>query len=111
MAVSVPSGAHVSFCLTYEELLPRRLGRYELSLGLRPGQPVENLTVDVSIAERTGINFIKVLPLRTSRLLSNTGKGKTRVYIYYYIYIYISIEASEEQWGLHYIIADLTLEN
>lgn len=72
---------------------------------------MENLTVDVSIAERTGINFIKVLPLRTSRLLSNTGKGKTRVYIYYYIYIYISIEASEEQWGLHYIIADLTLEN
>uniref|UniRef100_A0A667YL01 Inter-alpha-trypsin inhibitor heavy chain family member 6 n=1 Tax=Myripristis murdjan TaxID=586833 RepID=A0A667YL01_9TELE len=72
VAVSVPSGARVSFSLSYEELLPRRLGRYELSLGLRPGQPVQNLTLDVSIAERTGISFIKVLPLKTSRLRSDS---------------------------------------
>ncbi|XP_019124341.2 inter-alpha-trypsin inhibitor heavy chain H5 [Larimichthys crocea] len=77
VAVSVPSGARVFFSLSYEELLPRRLGRYELSLGLRPGQPVQNLTLDVSITERTGISFIKVLPLRTSRLLSNTAQGDT----------------------------------
>ncbi|XP_034445935.1 inter-alpha-trypsin inhibitor heavy chain H6 isoform X2 [Hippoglossus hippoglossus] len=76
VAVSVPSGAHMSFSLSYEELLPRRLGRYELSLGLRPGQPVQNLTLDVGITERTGISFIKVLPLKTSRLLSNTAKGE-----------------------------------
>uniref|UniRef100_A0A8C5ETI7 Inter-alpha-trypsin inhibitor heavy chain family member 6 n=1 Tax=Gouania willdenowi TaxID=441366 RepID=A0A8C5ETI7_GOUWI len=67
VAVSVPSGTRMSFLLSYEELLPRRLGRYELSLGLRPGQLVPNLTVDVSITERTGISFIKVLPLKTSR--------------------------------------------
>lgn len=66
----------MSFLLSYEELLPRRLGRYELSLGLRPGQPVQNLTLDVSITERTGISFIKAFPLRTSRLLSNTAQGK-----------------------------------
>uniref|UniRef100_A0A3Q1JQT3 Uncharacterized protein n=1 Tax=Anabas testudineus TaxID=64144 RepID=A0A3Q1JQT3_ANATE len=71
VAVSVPSGALTSFSLTYEELLPRRLGHYQISLGLRPGQLVQNLTLDVSILERTGISFIKVLPLRTSRLLSN----------------------------------------
>lgn len=64
------------FSLTYEELLTRRLGRYELSLGLRPGQPVHNLTLDVSITERTGISFIKVLPLKTNRLLSNTAQGE-----------------------------------
>ncbi|XP_019963665.2 inter-alpha-trypsin inhibitor heavy chain H6 isoform X2 [Paralichthys olivaceus] len=75
VAVSVPSGARMSFSLSYEELLPRRLGRYELSLGLRPGQPVQNLTLDVGITERTGISFIKVLPLKTTRLLSNTAKG------------------------------------
>ncbi|XP_051280827.1 inter-alpha-trypsin inhibitor heavy chain H6 [Dicentrarchus labrax] len=75
VAVSVPSGARMFFSLSYEELLPRRLGRYELSLGLRPGQPVQNLTLDVSITERTGISFIKVLPLKTSRLLSNTAQG------------------------------------
>ncbi|XP_035799718.2 inter-alpha-trypsin inhibitor heavy chain H5 isoform X1 [Amphiprion ocellaris] len=77
VAVSVPSGARMSFCLSYEELLPRRLGRYELSLGLRPGQLVQNLTLDVDVTERTGISFIKVLPLKTSRLLSNTAQGDT----------------------------------
>ncbi|XP_026223145.1 inter-alpha-trypsin inhibitor heavy chain H6 isoform X2 [Anabas testudineus] len=75
VAVSVPSGALTSFSLTYEELLPRRLGHYQISLGLRPGQLVQNLTLDVSILERTGISFIKVLPLRTSRLLSNITEG------------------------------------
>uniref|UniRef100_A0A3P9H076 Inter-alpha-trypsin inhibitor heavy chain family member 6 n=1 Tax=Oryzias latipes TaxID=8090 RepID=A0A3P9H076_ORYLA len=59
VAVSVPSGTRMSFLLAYEELLSRRLGRYELSLGLRPGQLVQNLTVDVRISERTGISFIK----------------------------------------------------
>ncbi|XP_051913932.1 inter-alpha-trypsin inhibitor heavy chain H6 isoform X4 [Hippocampus zosterae] len=73
VAVSVPPGARMSFCLTYEELLPRRLGRYELSVGLRPGQLVSNLTLDVSLVEQTGVAFIKVLPLRTSRLLSNNN--------------------------------------
>lgn len=76
MAVSVPSGTQMSFLLSYEELLPRRLSRYELSLGLRPGQLVQNLTLDVSIHERTGISFIKVLPLKTSRLLSSIAQGK-----------------------------------
>ncbi|XP_041860362.1 inter-alpha-trypsin inhibitor heavy chain H6 [Melanotaenia boesemani] len=75
VAVSVPSGTQISFLLSYEELLARRLGSYELSLGLRPGQLVQNLTLDVSITERTGISFIKVLPLKTSRLLSNTAQG------------------------------------
>lgn len=77
VAVSVPPGARVLFCLTYEELLPRRLGRYELSLGLRPGQPVQNFTVDVSVTEQTGISFIEVLPLRTSRLLSGDAQGES----------------------------------
>ncbi|KAM6924500.1 inter-alpha-trypsin inhibitor heavy chain H6 [Xenentodon cancila] len=77
VAVSVPPGTRMSFFLSYEELIIRRLGRYELSLGLRPGQLVQNLTLDVSITERTGLSFIKVLPLKTSRLLSNAGQGET----------------------------------
>jgi hypothetical protein len=75
MAVSVPSGSRISFSLSYEELLPRRLGRYELILGLRPGGLVTNFTLDVSIAERTGLRFVKALPLKSSRRLSNTVTG------------------------------------
>lgn len=78
VAVNVPPGARVSFSLSYEELLSRRLGRYELSLGLRPGQPVQNLSLEVSISERTGISFIRALPLRTSRLLTNSVQGNRR---------------------------------
>ncbi|XP_016404481.1 inter-alpha-trypsin inhibitor heavy chain H6-like [Sinocyclocheilus rhinocerous] len=74
VAVNVPPGTRVSFSLTYEELLSRRLGRYELSLGLRPSQPVQNISLDVSISERTGISFIRALPLRTSRLLTNNAQ-------------------------------------
>ncbi|KAK0146847.1 Inter-alpha-trypsin inhibitor heavy chain H6 [Merluccius polli] len=76
VAVSVPPGTEMSFSLSYEELLPRRLGHYELSLGLRPGQLVQNLTLDVSIEERTGISFLRVLPLKTSRLMSNNIKAE-----------------------------------
>ncbi|MCJ8741886.1 hypothetical protein PDJAM_G00075950 [Pangasius djambal] len=78
VAVSVPPGVHMHFSLTYEELMTRRLGRYELALGLRPGQPVQNLSVDVSIVERSEISFIKVLPLRTSRLLTNTDQAEAK---------------------------------
>uniref|UniRef100_A0A673MYF9 Inter-alpha-trypsin inhibitor heavy chain family member 6 n=1 Tax=Sinocyclocheilus rhinocerous TaxID=307959 RepID=A0A673MYF9_9TELE len=75
VAVNLPPGTRVSFTLTYEELLSRRLGRYELSLGLRPGQPVQNISLDVSISERTGISYIRALPLRTNRLLTNKVQG------------------------------------
>lgn len=68
----------MSISLSYEELLSRRLGRYELSLGLRPGQPVQNISLDVSISERTGISFIRALPLRTSRLLTNSVQGTVK---------------------------------
>uniref|UniRef100_A0A8C6UB54 Inter-alpha-trypsin inhibitor heavy chain family member 6 n=1 Tax=Neogobius melanostomus TaxID=47308 RepID=A0A8C6UB54_9GOBI len=83
VAVSAPPGARLSFCLTYEELLIRRLGRYELSLGLRAGQPVENLTVEVTVSERTGLSFIRVLPLKTSRL-----NGRTGVYDGYFVHYF-----------------------
>ncbi|KAJ8257260.1 hypothetical protein GJAV_G00183680 [Gymnothorax javanicus] len=76
VAVSVPSGARLSFSLTYEELLSRRLGRYELVLGLRPGQPIQNLTLEASVMERSGIRFIRALPLRTNRLLTNAVSGE-----------------------------------
>ncbi|KAM9444892.1 inter-alpha-trypsin inhibitor heavy chain H6 isoform 1-T1 [Clarias gariepinus] len=76
VAVSVPPGIKMHFSLMYEELLTRRLGRYELALGLRPGQPVQNLSVDVSIAEITKISFLEVLPLRTSRLFTSTDQAE-----------------------------------
>lgn len=65
----------MAFELTYEELLQRHLGKYQHAISIRPQQLVRNLTVEVSISERTGINHVQVLPLRTSRLMTNTLQG------------------------------------
>ncbi|XP_067833880.1 inter-alpha-trypsin inhibitor heavy chain H6-like isoform X2 [Heptranchias perlo] len=75
VAVNVEARGRVAFTLTHEELLQRRLGKYELALSLRPKQIVQNLTVEVTISERTGIEYVKVLPLRTSNLLNANEIG------------------------------------
>ncbi|XP_043946467.1 inter-alpha-trypsin inhibitor heavy chain H6 [Protopterus annectens] len=77
VSVNVKPGEQIGFTLTYEELLQRRFGKYEIALSVRPQQVVQNLSVEVSISERTGIEYIQVLPLRTSRLLTNNLKGDT----------------------------------
>ncbi|KAM7134137.1 inter-alpha-trypsin inhibitor heavy chain H6 [Macrochelys suwanniensis] len=79
VSASVAAGSHVSFELSYEEMLQRHLGKYQHAVSVRPQQVVGNLTVEVSISERTGIDYIHVLPLRTSRLLTNTLRGDAEV--------------------------------
>ncbi|XP_056396279.1 inter-alpha-trypsin inhibitor heavy chain H6 isoform X2 [Hyla sarda] len=76
VSMNVEAGGEITFTLTYEELLKRQLGKYEHSVSVRPGQIVQNLTVQVTISERTGIEYVRVLPLRSSRLLTNTVRGE-----------------------------------
>uniref|UniRef100_A0A6J0TNQ2 Inter-alpha-trypsin inhibitor heavy chain H6 n=1 Tax=Pogona vitticeps TaxID=103695 RepID=A0A6J0TNQ2_9SAUR len=75
VSTSVEAGGKVAFELTYEELLQRHLGKYQHAINIRPQQVVRNLSVEVSISERTGIDYVHVLPIRTSRLLTNTLRG------------------------------------
>ncbi|CAH2316526.1 inter-alpha-trypsin inhibitor heavy chain H6 [Pelobates cultripes] len=77
--VNVEAGGEIGFTLTYEELLRRQLGKYEHAVSVRPGQIVQNLSVEVTISERTGIEYVQVLPLRTSRLMTNAVRGETKV--------------------------------
>ncbi|KAM6474761.1 inter-alpha-trypsin inhibitor heavy chain H6 isoform 1-T1 [Liasis olivaceus] len=79
VSTNVEAGGKVAFELTYEELLQRHLGKYQHAVSIRPQQVVRNLTVEVSISERTGINYVQVLPLRTSRLMTNTLQGEADV--------------------------------
>ncbi|KAG6921981.1 inter-alpha-trypsin inhibitor heavy chain family member 6, partial [Chelydra serpentina] len=60
-------------------MLQRHVGKYQHAVSVRPQQVVGNLTVEVSISERTGIDYVHVLPLRTSRLLTNTLRGDAEV--------------------------------
>ncbi|KAJ3602080.1 hypothetical protein NHX12_029840 [Muraenolepis orangiensis] len=49
-SVTVAAHQKVTFELTYEELLRRRLGQYELQIYARPMQPVDDFKLDVSFS-------------------------------------------------------------
>ncbi|XP_076125334.1 inter-alpha-trypsin inhibitor heavy chain H3-like [Alosa pseudoharengus] len=59
-SVTVAAHKKVTFELTYEELLQRRLGKYELLINAQPGQPVKDFKIDVSVYEKPGINSLEV---------------------------------------------------
>ncbi|XP_039617254.1 inter-alpha-trypsin inhibitor heavy chain H5 isoform X1 [Polypterus senegalus] len=74
MAVNIPGKNKATFLLIYEELLQRRLGKYELVTSIRPLQLVSKLLVDVNILELSEITYLEVPPLRNAR---NNGLGAT----------------------------------
>ncbi|MCI4389938.1 hypothetical protein PGIGA_G00116840 [Pangasianodon gigas] len=59
-SVTVAAFSKVTFELTYEELLKRRLGKYELRINAQPMQPVADFKIDVYINEHPGISFLEV---------------------------------------------------
>ncbi|XP_056461414.1 inter-alpha-trypsin inhibitor heavy chain H3-like isoform X2 [Gadus chalcogrammus] len=59
-SVTVAGHQKVTFELTHEELLKRRLGQYELQIYARPMQPVNDFKIDVSIYEQPDIVFSEV---------------------------------------------------
>ncbi|KAF6130531.1 inter-alpha-trypsin inhibitor heavy chain 5 [Phyllostomus discolor] len=73
-SIVIPSKDKAVFLLSYEELLQRRLGKYEHVISVRPQQLVGRLTVEVNILESSGITSLEVLPLHNSR---QKGSGRT----------------------------------
>ncbi|XP_044284303.1 inter-alpha-trypsin inhibitor heavy chain H5 [Varanus komodoensis] len=63
----IPRKTEASFLLHYEELLQRRLGKYQYTVSIRPQQLVGKLRVEVNVLESSGINSLEVLPLQNSR--------------------------------------------
>ncbi|XP_041748091.1 inter-alpha-trypsin inhibitor heavy chain H3 isoform X1 [Coregonus clupeaformis] len=70
-SVTVAALSKVTFELTYEELLKRRLGKYELLIHARPMQPVADFKIDVYINERPGINFLDIKGGLSTKALAN----------------------------------------
>ncbi|CAK6949950.1 inter-alpha-trypsin inhibitor heavy chain H5 [Scomber scombrus] len=73
MAASIPGRNRAIFLLSYEELLQRRLGRYEHVTSLRPLQLVSRLSLEVTIVDHSLITDLQVLPLRSGR--TNSGSS------------------------------------
>lgn len=72
-SVFIPRKMQARFLLHYEELLQRRLGKYEYTVSIRPQQLVGRLRVEVNILENSGIISLEVPPLRNSK---HKGNGK-----------------------------------
>ncbi|XP_078059846.1 inter-alpha-trypsin inhibitor heavy chain H3-like [Mustelus asterias] len=60
VSVNIGPTKKVTFELTYEELLKRNLGKYEMNIRVKPQQLVKNFQIDVHIFEPQGIAFLNV---------------------------------------------------
>ncbi|MGH0150345.1 UNVERIFIED_CONTAM: hypothetical protein FKN15_051143 [Acipenser sinensis] len=58
VSVNIAALSKVTFELTYEELLKRHLGKYELAIKVRPQQLVKHFKIDAHIYEPQGISFL-----------------------------------------------------
>ncbi|XP_055077814.1 inter-alpha-trypsin inhibitor heavy chain H3 isoform X2 [Periophthalmus magnuspinnatus] len=86
-SVTVAAHKKVTFELTYEELLKRRLGKYELQIFARPMQPVKDFKIDVHINEDAGLKFIESKGgLSTKELANAITKTVTdkQAWVYFY---------------------------
>ncbi|XP_062466229.1 inter-alpha-trypsin inhibitor heavy chain H4 isoform X1 [Pezoporus occidentalis] len=59
VSVGIAAASKVTFELTYEELLRRQLGKFELLIKVRPKQLVKHFQIDVRVFEPQGIRFLE----------------------------------------------------
>ncbi|CAL1568391.1 unnamed protein product [Knipowitschia caucasica] len=79
MAVKIPGRNRAIFFLTYEELLQRRLGRYEHVTSIRPMQLVSRLSLDITIVDHSRIGHLEVLPLRNGKGITAAPKTAAKL--------------------------------
>ncbi|XP_060854515.1 inter-alpha-trypsin inhibitor heavy chain H3-like [Rhopalosiphum padi] len=72
VSVNVEAESKVTFNLTYEQLLNRKLGIYENVINLQPGQIVKNLQVIVDIEESSNITTLEVPDIKTTNEIETT---------------------------------------
>ncbi|XP_015836286.1 inter-alpha-trypsin inhibitor heavy chain H4 isoform X1 [Tribolium castaneum] len=71
VSVNIEPSSETIFRLTYEELLQRQNGQYELIINVHPGQIVDDLCVEVKIDETRPLTFVKTPSLRTGNEISD----------------------------------------
>ncbi|XP_049588679.1 inter-alpha-trypsin inhibitor heavy chain H3 isoform X3 [Syngnathus scovelli] len=67
VSVNIAAESHVVFVLTYEELLQRKLGRYELLTRVKPKEPVQDFQIRVRVFEPQGLTSVEA----TATFLTN----------------------------------------
>uniref|UniRef100_A0A671VDM6 Inter-alpha-trypsin inhibitor heavy chain H3 n=1 Tax=Sparus aurata TaxID=8175 RepID=A0A671VDM6_SPAAU len=78
VSVNIAAKSNVTFVLTYEELLQRKLGQYEILTRVKPKQPVQEFQIVADIYEPQGIAFVDATAtFLTNELLSLVEKTVT----------------------------------
>ncbi|XP_017771114.1 PREDICTED: inter-alpha-trypsin inhibitor heavy chain H4-like [Nicrophorus vespilloides] len=67
--VNIEPESKAVFNLTYEELLERKKGYYELVINIHPGQLVKDLNVEVDIVESRPLSFVRAPQIRTGNVI------------------------------------------
>ncbi|KAL7843748.1 hypothetical protein AOLI_G00252600 [Acnodon oligacanthus] len=86
-SVTVAASSKVTFELTYEELLIRRLGKYQLLINAQPMQPVADFKVDVYIKEGPDISLLEVKGGLSTNKVANavtTTRSGNEVWVTFY---------------------------
>eukprot|EP00058_Branchiostoma_floridae_P021639 XP_002607129.1 hypothetical protein BRAFLDRAFT_118666 [Branchiostoma floridae] len=71
ISINVGAEEKVTFQLTYQEFLVRRLGIYEHVISIRPEQIIPDMRISVDLRESQGFSFLRVPDIRTSDLLTD----------------------------------------
>lgn len=75
VSVNIEPESKTIFRLTYEELLQRQLGQYELVVNIHPGQIVDDLSVTVIINETRSLTSVNTPALRTGNEISKNEEN------------------------------------
>ncbi|XP_069062479.1 inter-alpha-trypsin inhibitor heavy chain H3-like isoform X1 [Pleurodeles waltl] len=76
VSVSIAPSGKVTFQLTYEELLKRVFGKYEMLIRVKPKQLVDQFQIDVHISETQAITFLEAeASFLTDQLKENVQKS------------------------------------
>ncbi|XP_071406652.1 inter-alpha-trypsin inhibitor heavy chain H3-like [Pithys albifrons albifrons] len=74
VSVNIKAASKVTFELTYEELLKRRFGKYEMFIKVKPKQLVKDFEIEVNIFEPQGITELEAEGTFITNELQNTIK-------------------------------------
>ena len=85
MRTNVPGLEKLTFHLTYEQLLRRKLSQYEHAVNVNPGQSVEDMEIVVHINESLPLIKLKVPEMRQRNELVEEEMAKSGVKIMQYL--------------------------
>ncbi|XP_078611702.1 inter-alpha-trypsin inhibitor heavy chain H4-like [Branchiostoma floridae x Branchiostoma japonicum] len=116
ISINVGAEEKVTFQLTYQEFLVRRLGIYEHVISIRPEQIIPDMRITVDLRESQGFSFLRVPDIRTSDLLTDQSTDElstatvSRVSPEHYTVTYSPSEQEQAAMSAQGIMGDFVVQ-